>query len=133
VEKIIEKGTPVGINYFCDFLNNEHAKKASPHASSIVGKKFNTSTCKEEYIVRNSFGTGCAYYQKNNPVYVKCLADASIESNEKKKNKLKSACDKNNAILYLNPKVRCDESSGYLFIEKDELAKNVYGATFLKE
>ncbi len=133
MDKILEKGTPVGINYYNDFLTSPNASGKWGHASSIVGKRINGETCKEEYILRNSYGTGCALYQKLNPDYVHCIAMANKESKDVLKNRMKSQCDKSKIPSYLNPKLRCEEGSGYLFVEKAELVKNMTGITFLKE
>lgn len=133
LDHVLDTGTPVSITYFSRFLNTVNGPKEGQHASSIVGKRINPKTCKEEYILRNSYGQGCALYRKINPDYVKCIAEANKVTKEKLKNKMKSICDQNNTPTYINPRVSCEDGTGYLFVEKDELAKNIFGMTYLKE
>jgi hypothetical protein len=133
IDKVLDQGTPVGINYYNDFLTNTQSKHEGPHASSVVGKRINPVSCEEEYILRNSYGSGCAYYKKHNTDYVSCVANANRELKAKNKMKMKSECDKKNITTFSNPKISCDENSGYLYVSKMELGKNLYGITFLKE
>ncbi len=133
MDKILDSGTPVGINYYNDFLFKSNGGFLWAHASSIVGKRVNPKTCVLEYILRNSYGTGCSLYKKPNSNYVSCIAGSNSEKNEKRKNQMKSDCDHQNIPEFINPKVSCEESSGYLFVEKLELGRYLTGITFLKE
>lgn len=133
MDSILDKGTPVGINYYSDFLNKPIGSNKKPHASSVVGKRVNPKTCEVEYILRNSYGTGCAYYKKPNNDYIACIAQANVEKNEKLKNKRKSQCDHKNVPNYFNPNVSCEEGSGYLIVNKAEIGKHLIGVTYLKE
>ncbi len=133
MDKVLDNGTPVGINYYNDFLTMPNGESKKPHASAIVGKRINPDTCEDEYILRNSYGAGCAYYQKPDNDYIACISQASNEKNDKLKNKKKSECDRKKTPAYLNPKISCEEGSGYLFVSKSELGKHIFGVTYLKE
>jgi hypothetical protein len=133
MDNILDNGTPVGINFYSDFLYRASGESAKPHGASVVGKRYNIKTCEVEYILRNSYGSGCAYYKKPNNEYTACIASANAEHNDKLKNKKKSACDRGNTTEFINPKVSCEESSGYLFVAQSELGKHIFGVTYLQE
>jgi len=76
MDKRLKNGRVVSISYFPEFLqktNPKHKKDASQkagttqednetHASTIVGRRFNPTTCEIEYKMKNSWGTGCKTY-----------------------------------------------------------------------
>lgn len=113
----LDRGIPVGIMYYADFLMGGTGKKFA-HASSIVGKSYNPATCEVEYILKNSWGRGCGYYLKENPEYKKCSTDA---------------CRKQYKPIPRNPRVRCESPSGYVFIRKSDLKNQIYNVTAIQE
>jgi hypothetical protein len=56
------RGNIVGISYNPDIVTGSREDNGS-HASSIVARTFNTSSGACEYLIRNSWGTGCHQYQ----------------------------------------------------------------------
>ena len=73
MDKLLDKGLPVGIAYYSSFLKLPNAPKTDGHASSIVGKKYDPATCEVKYILRNSWGPGCGDYQTQTPAYWTCV------------------------------------------------------------
>lgn len=132
LDQYLDRGTPVGIMYYADFLLGKNGKSFA-HASSIVGKSFNPQTCEVEYILRNSWGRGCGFYQKENPGYKKCVSDLKTESNSKIYATKYAACKKDFKPVPRNPRVRCEEPSGYVYIRKSDLANQVYNTTAIIE
>lgn len=121
----LDRGIPVGVMYYADFLTGGTGKNFA-HASSIVGKAFNPATCEVEYILRNSWGRGCGYYMKENPGYPKCFkAAANFEA--------QAACRRQYKSIPRNPRVRCEDPSGYLYIRKSELKNQIYNVTAIEE
>lgn len=131
LESHLDRGIPVGIQYYADFLIGKPGSTYG-HASSIIGKAFNPQTCEVEYILRNSWGQGCGYYIKNNPGYEKCMKGIKSEKNAKKYNLLSLACKNSNKPTPRNPKVRC-ESPGHVYVSKSELAKQILNVTAIQE
>lgn len=129
----LDRGIPVAIHYYSAFLTGTETK-SSHHASTIVGKRFNPKTCEVEYILRNSWGQGCGHYQSENPKFNKCLngLKTNAMSTQNYFNGL-IACRKNNPPQARNPRVVCEESSGYVFIRKSDMQKYVYATTVLEE
>lgn len=72
MDKALLSGGAVGISYDGDSLLLEESKFKVNHASTIVGKRINPKTCKEEYIIRNSYGPECLTYYQNNPNQLSC-------------------------------------------------------------
>jgi hypothetical protein len=132
-EEALDKGTPAGIIYFADFLLNPNAKQSSPHASSLVGKYFNPKTCEVEYILRNSWGNSCDIYNVENPNYAKCTNDTRSIANPEIVYAKMHTCREANPPIARNPNVRCDSRSGYAYVKKSDLLKNIYGTTYIKE
>lgn len=128
----LNRGIPVGIMYYADFLTGRSGN-ASAHASSIVGKAYNPATCEVEYILKNSWGRGCGYYVKENPNYKKCTLELKKEKNSIVYFNKLTACRKNNKPIPRNPKVRCDESTGYVHITKSDLKNKIYNVTAIQE
>jgi hypothetical protein len=140
LDRQLDNGTPVGIMYYSDFLYNDVSSKKLQHASSIVGKRFNPTTCEVEYILRNSIGTGCGYYVKNNPGITVCVDELKTLIKKRKNNESGKvyfdgmiACKKNNKPIPSNPRVRCEDSSSYLFVRRSDLEKNIFNVTAIKE
>lgn len=132
-DEALDKGTPAGIIYFAGFLLNPDEKKSSPHASSLVGKRFNPKTCEVEYILRNSWGNSCDIYNVENPNYAKCTNDTRSLANAEIIYAKMHACREANPPIARNPNVLCDSSSGYAYVKKSDLLKNIYGTTYIKE
>lgn len=128
----LDRGIPVGIMYYADFLTGNPVNK-SAHASSIVGKSFNTSTCEVEYILRNSWGRGCGSYLKENPKYTSCAKALKSEKNMNTYFAKIKACKKSFNPTYRNPRIRCDEPSGHVYVRKSDLAKHIYNTTAIQE
>lgn len=128
----LNRGIPVGISYYADFLTGGKGQ-SSAHASSIVGKAFNPKTCEVEYILKNSWGHGCGYYLKENPNYTKCVSTVRPEGNPKNYFDSLIACRTNNPQLPRNPRVRCEDSSSYVFVRKSDLEKQIYNITTVEE
>lgn len=128
----LDRGIPVGIMYYADFLTG-NSGSVSAHASSIVGKAFNPDSCEVEYILRNSWGRGCGYYVKENPNYTKCTKEIKSEKNSAIYFSKLTACKNNNKPIPRNPSVRCVEPSGYLYVRKSALAKQIYNTTAIQE
>lgn len=55
----------VGIDYNSNVLENIKPRGLSLHASSIVGRRFNSSTKQCEYLIRNSYGSSCDGYDSH--------------------------------------------------------------------
>jgi hypothetical protein len=59
----LDSNNIVGISYLLSFLKNSHDYyKLSGHASTVVGRNYNEKTGDCEYLIRNSWGPGCASY-----------------------------------------------------------------------
>lgn len=128
----LNRGIPVGISYYADFLTGRKGKTMA-HASSIVGKRFNKDTCEVEYILRNSWGYGCGYYEKENPNYHKCTSEFKTAGNPKVYMDKLIECRKKNPTLPRNPRVRCEDSTSYVYVRKSDLEKQIYNITTIEE
>ncbi len=128
----LDRGIPVGVLYYSDFLNGVD-RKSSRHASSIVGKRFNPQTCEVEYILRNSWGYGCGHYQKENPGYSKCFKELSTTGSPQQYYDNLMSCRKKFPPLLRNPKVVCDDSNSHVYIRKSDMQKYVYATTAIEE
>ena len=127
----LNKSAPVGVSYSPYFLFD--LTGSSQHASSIVGKRFNQTTCEVEYILKNSWGNNCSQYKKENPGFQKCVDQGKNNKDTKKLFYLKEACKDSFPPVYRNPKVSCDSATGYLFIAKSDLLNNITNVTTLDE
>lgn len=78
IHKQLEEGKPVAVGYAAQFLSQAGVPRwkyswvnarvganndVSRHASLIVGRRWNGKSC--EFILRNSWGTGCGYGNEN--------------------------------------------------------------------
>lgn len=64
IHEKISKGVIVGISYDSNFLREpKDRRKNAQHASSIVGRRWNTSSGKCELLLRNSWGPSCEPYK----------------------------------------------------------------------
>ena len=131
IDNHLDRGIPVGIAYFADFFYGRQTNK-STHASSLIGKTYNPKTCQVEYILRNSWGTGCGFYAKKNPEYDKCFKAAASTKNKKEYNFKVLNCKNTYKPISKNPAIRC-ESPGYLYVQKSELEKHVFSVTAIQE
>lgn len=127
----LDRGIPVGIMYFADFLTG-NSGSVSAHASSIVGKAFNPETCEVEYILRNSWGQGCGPYLKENPSYTKCAKNIKSEKNSNTYFTKLKVCKNSFKPAYRNPRIRCDEPTGHVFVRQSDLAKQIYNTTAIQ-
>lgn len=84
MDKLLDKGLPAGISYYSAFLKQSNAPQNDPHASSIVGKKYDPATCEVKYILRNSWGPGCSDYQTKTPAYWSCIKGDNKEFSKAK-------------------------------------------------
>lgn len=132
LDQSLDRGTPVGIMYYADFLLGKTGRNFA-HASSIVGKAFNPETCEVEYILRNSWGRGCGFYRKENPGYTKCANALKTEKNTKIYASKLAACKTEFKPVPRNPRVRCEDPSGYVYVRKSDLANQVYNTTAILE
>ncbi|MBT7608459.1 MAG: hypothetical protein HN576_01805 [Bacteriovoracaceae bacterium] len=57
----LAKGKIIGLSYTANMLNDVYDESTSNHASLVVARKFNAKTGSCEYLIRNSWGTGCSY------------------------------------------------------------------------
>jgi len=67
LDKNLNGGNLVGISYHAGVLTKlvKDPKGEDSHASSIVGRRFDEATGQCQYLIRNSWGTGCKqYYQE---------------------------------------------------------------------
>lgn len=128
----LDRGIPVGIMYYADFLTGPPGRKFA-HASSIVGKAFNPDTCEVEYILRNSWGRGCGYYMKENPNYTACAKTFKLEKDAKVYAMKLSACKKAHPPVSRNPRIRCQDPAGYVYVRKSDLANQVFNTTAIQE
>ena len=131
VDKFLDRGIPVGIQYHSDFFFGKNTQLAK-HASTLVGKTYNPKTCEVEYILRNSWGEGCGSFIQDNPKYRKCFTEAASISNKKEYNLKILNCKNTFKPIPRNPKIRC-ESPGYLYIQKSELGKNITSVAAILE
>lgn len=60
IDEQLSKGIPLGMSYYSRFLLTKTVEKKDAHASIIVGRAFNSASGQCEYLVRNSWGKGCA-------------------------------------------------------------------------
>ena len=63
----LSKNNIVAIDYFADFLSTDflkhpHTARGGMHASVIVGRRWNDSAKSCDYLIRNSWGSGCWSY-----------------------------------------------------------------------
>lgn len=65
LNEVLDGGDIVGINYFSSVLKNRHNRRDGHHASSIVARRFNEKSGTCEYLLRNSWGTGCYSYDRH--------------------------------------------------------------------
>lgn len=67
VNQLLESGRPAAIAYLARVYLGENDPNVlankDGHASSIVGRKWDPSSGKCEYLIRNSFGKSCAFYR----------------------------------------------------------------------
>ena len=63
IDENLDQRNPLGMAYNADVLYNKAtASSEANHASIIAGRNFNEKTGQCEYLVRNSWGAGCAQY-----------------------------------------------------------------------
>jgi hypothetical protein len=134
VDEALDRGTPAGIQYFARVLVHDDGQKTSPHASSIVGKFTDPSTCEVNYILKNSWGSDCAIMTTETEAFRSCVKviDQKKLSAVEIFNQTK-LCKNKFPRVGRNPKVRCDERTGYLYIPKSVMQENVYTTTSLVE
>lgn len=66
IDDQLSKGNILGMHYTAEFLYNyKESATFANHASSIVGRRFNSKTGSCEYLLRNSWGKDCGSYDKN--------------------------------------------------------------------
>ncbi len=66
IDEQLTKGNILGMHYTAEFLYNyKESATFANHASSIVGRRFNSKTGSCEYLLRNSWGKDCGSYDKN--------------------------------------------------------------------
>lgn len=66
IDDQLNKGNILGMHYSSEFLYDfKESSTFANHASSIVGRRFNTKTQSCEYLLRNSWGKDCGSYDKN--------------------------------------------------------------------
>ena len=73
INRVLEKGEPIYLAYHSSVLMNGinipnsvyYNSGESSHASVITGRRFNPETNKCEYLIKNSYGTGCSLYARN--------------------------------------------------------------------
>lgn len=62
IDSRLKKGEVLGISYKSTILKDKYDHSDGNHASLVVARKFNSSTGSCEYLIRNSWGTGCSSY-----------------------------------------------------------------------
>lgn len=133
IDSVLDKKTPVGISYFADFLLSAKPNEKSPHASSLIGKRFNPATCEVEYILRNSWGGHCDIYNIENPKYAPCTLAVKKETDSKKIYEQMRKCRAEFPPVSRNSKVSCDPQTGNAYVSRSELMKHLYGVTYIQE
>lgn len=133
INEALDRGTPVGIAYYSDFLVKENAGEGSPHASSLVGKRFNPETCEVEYILRNSWGAHCDLYNMENPKFANCTVETKKETDPKIIFAKMRKCREEFPPISRNPRVSCDPENGNAIVRKSDLKKYLYGITYIEE
>jgi hypothetical protein len=134
-DAVLDKGTPVGISYCSAFLlkANPKAKECGPHASSLVGKRFNSKSCEVEYILRNSWGPNCDIYNTENPKYSNCIKATRDLTEAKDIYRKNRECRISYPPIPRNPRVKCDADSGYVYIKKSDFVKTILNVTYIQE
>jgi hypothetical protein len=133
IDAVLDKNSPVGISYYSEFLLKENGGDKAPHASSLIGKRFNPATCEVEYILRNSWGGHCDIYNRENPQYAPCTLTVKNETNPKVIYENTRKCRADFPPISRNSKVLCDPQTGNAYVSKSELMKHLYGLTYIKE
>ena len=65
MDKVISNGELTGISYDANILSDiDNEDDPGWHFSTVVGRRFNSSTNSCEYLVRNSWGRGCEGYDE---------------------------------------------------------------------
>ena len=62
IDSQLESGKIAEVSYYSDVLYDKHDRDDGLHSSLIVARRFNPKTQSCEYMVRNSWGNGCASY-----------------------------------------------------------------------
>lgn len=65
VDEELEKDNLPLVDYMSDVLYDRHKSDDGEHSSAVVARKFNEETGSCEYLVRNSWGTGCFGYDRD--------------------------------------------------------------------
>jgi hypothetical protein len=133
VDEVLNKGTPVGILFYADFLLSPNGSENSKHAVSIVGKRFNPETCEVEYLLKNSWGATCDIYNTENPKYGPCTQTTKKEADPKIIYARMKVCRDEFPPVPRNPRVACDPASGHAIVRKSDLKKFMYGTTYIDE
>lgn len=68
IDEQLSRKNVVAIDYFSKFLKSDFlklpiSKREGMHASVVVGRRWNDSTRSCEYLIRNSWGSGCGSYK----------------------------------------------------------------------
>lgn len=133
VDEVLNKGTPVGILFYANFLVSPNPKQSSAHAVSVVGKRFNPKTCEVEYILRNSWGDNCDMYNIENSNYGPCVIQTKKETNPKIIYAKMRDCRQKFPPVSRNPRVSCDPQNHYAYVRKSDLTKAMYGTAYIEE
>lgn len=66
IDELLSTDKPVEISYSGALLSNDQTRLGtSDHSSLLVGRRFNPQSGQCEYLLRNSWGTSCGYYDSN--------------------------------------------------------------------
>jgi C1A family cysteine protease len=61
IDEVLETNNPLSIVYFSDLLGKGVNSIGSPdHASTLIGRRFNSTSGQCEYLIKNSWGDGCS-------------------------------------------------------------------------
>ena len=62
LDEQLNRGNILEMSYFASVLSNQYSYSDGRHSSVIVGRRFNDKTGTCQFLIRNSWGTGCGYY-----------------------------------------------------------------------
>ena len=71
IDRILERGEPLYLGYdrnvliTPNYIKDRSGESRNPHASIIVGRRFNSEENKCEYLIKNSWGPSCNLYNPN--------------------------------------------------------------------
>jgi hypothetical protein len=65
LDEHLNSGKVMSILYNLNLLNNKDARKINGHVSTVVGRRYNPQQGECEYLIRNTWGRSCEYYDRS--------------------------------------------------------------------